>query len=84
MGHSYAGRLGLIAFVTAIGRGVLHADSVEETLWWASLALFGFAAIGFVAGELAGWIVHDSLRSSLTAEMARQQAAGKEKVAPKP
>ena len=85
MGHSYAGLLGPLAFLTAIGRGLLHADAVEQTLWWATLALFAFAAIGYVAGELAGWIVHDSVRATLVAEMARQQAAANsEKVAKKP
>jgi hypothetical protein len=85
VGHSYAGLLGPLAFLTAIGHGLLHANSVEQTLWRASVALFVFAAIGYFAGELAGWIINDSVRTRLVAEMARQQAAaGSEKVAKKP
>ncbi len=85
MGQSYAGLLGPLAFLTAIGHGLLHAAAIEQTLLRASMALFAFAAIGYVAGELAGWIVNDSVRASLVAERARQQAAaGNDKVAKKP
>ena len=83
MGSAYAGRLGLVAFLTAIGRGLLHADPPEEIVGWATLALVVFAAIGFVAGQWAGWIVEDSVRASLTAEMALREAAGKQPVAGK-
>lgn len=85
MGRSYAGLLGPLAFCTAIGHGLLHAEPVEQTLWSATLALGAFAALGYVAGEWAGWIVHDSVRASLIAETAtRQAAAGSDKVAKKP
>ena len=86
MGHSYAGLLGPLAFFTAIGHGLLHRPCRRANpLVGNAVALFAFAAIGYVAGELAGWIVNDSVRASLVAEMARQQAAAKsEKVAKKP
>jgi hypothetical protein len=85
VGRAYAGLLGSLAFLTAIGHGLVHAAATEETLWWATLGLFGFAAIGYVAGELAGWIVHDSVRATLVAEVARQQAnAANAKGAKKP
>jgi hypothetical protein len=67
--------LGLLAFCTAIGHGLLHAAAIEATLWWATLMLFAFAALGYLAGELAGWIVHDSVRASLIAETSARQAA---------
>ena len=34
------------------------------------MRLFAFALIGFVLGELAGWIVNDSVRSRLAVEIA--------------
>jgi hypothetical protein len=74
MGRAYAGRLGLVAFLTAIGHGLVHRAAADEALWRATLAMFAFAAIGYIAGELAGWIVQDSVRASLVAEMERQQA----------
>jgi hypothetical protein len=70
MGRSYAGILGPLAFVTEIARGVSRAAGNESTVMSAVVALFVFAAIGFVLGELAGWIVNDSVRSRLAAEIA--------------
>jgi hypothetical protein len=85
VGRSYAGLLGPLAFCTAIGRGLLHAAAVEQILWCGTVALVAFAAIGYVAGELAGWIVQDSVRASLIVETAiRQAAAASDKVAKKP
>jgi len=79
MGRSYAGILGPLAFLTEILRGMLHGGGSESTVMSAIAALFAFAAIGFVLGELAGWIVDDAVRSRLSAEMAAAKPA-----APKP
>jgi hypothetical protein len=76
--------LGLLAFFTVMVRGLMHGGDAEQTLGTASLALFVFAAIGFAVGELAGWIVQDSVRASLVAEMARQSATKNENPAKKP
>ena len=70
MGRSYAGILGPLAFVTEIARGVLRSAGNESTVTTAVAALFVFAAIGFVLGELAGWIVNDAVRSRLAMEIA--------------
>jgi hypothetical protein len=70
MGRSYAGILGPLAFVTELARGALRSAGTESTVTTAVAALFAFAAIGFVLGELAGWIVNDSVRSRLALEIA--------------
>jgi hypothetical protein len=70
MGRSYAGILGPLAFVTEVARGVSRSAGTESTVMAAVAALFAFAVIGFVLGELAGWIVNDSVRSRLAAEIA--------------
>ena len=75
MGRTYSGILGLIAFQAVIARGLLKAGGIEATLLHASLALFGFAALGYIAGTIAEMIVEDSVRGIVTAEAVAQQAA---------
>jgi hypothetical protein len=85
MGRSYAGILGPLAFMTEIARGVLRSAGTESTVMTAIGALFAFALIGFVLGELAGWIVNDAVRSRLAMEIAAAKpkaAAVKPAVAP--
>ena len=87
MGRSYAGILGPLAFVTEIARGVLRSAGTESTVMTAVAALFVFAFVGFVLGELAGWIVNDAVRSRLAAEIAAAKpktAAAKPNVAVAP
>jgi membrane protein YqaA with SNARE-associated domain len=73
MGRHYAGILGSLAFVAILLRSLLHGGgaetSIEQALWW----MAGFAAIGFVVGQLAEWIVGDSVRSRLQIELAAEQ-----------
>lgn len=73
MGRTYAGVLGLLAFQAVMMRGLLRSAGVEATFWQATLALFGFAALGYIAGNTAAWIVGESVRSGLAAEAAAQQ-----------
>lgn len=70
MGRSYAGILGPLAFLTEILHGLSHGGGSNSTIASAIVALFAFATIGFVLGELAAWIVDDSVRSRLAAELA--------------
>ena len=74
MGGSYAGILGLIAFLAAVARGWRNAESVEATLLVAWLSLLVFAAVGYVIGRIAGWIVEDSVVDEITAELEAQEA----------
>ena len=67
MGRHYAGILGLLAFLTIVMRGLVHGAGVESTLLAAAFHLFLFAFVGYMVGQLAGWIVHDSVRTKLAA-----------------
>lgn len=74
MGRRYAGVLGPLAFAIVVLRGLLHASSVESTLLCASISLMGFAAVGFITGQTAEWIIQDGVRSQFAARVAAQQA----------
>ena len=75
MGRSYAGVLGLVAFLTVAARGLVHVEGTESTLLTATLSMAAFAAVGAAVGQLAAWLVLDSVRSRVAAEAAAQQAA---------
>jgi hypothetical protein len=79
MGRAYAGILGPLAFALAIARGLAGGSGAEGTLAAASTAMFVFAALGYVAGQLAEYLVGESVRTQFHAAMAawevKQQAA---------
>ncbi|HEY2148051.1 MAG TPA: hypothetical protein VGH32_08950 [Pirellulales bacterium] len=70
MGRTYAGILGTLAFSTMLVRCLVKSVSIEATVGQAIACLAVFAVIGAIAGRLAGWIVDESVRSRLAAEMA--------------
>ena len=74
MGGSYAGTLGPIAFLTVVVRGWRDGNPIEATLLVAWLSLLVFAAVGFIVGQIGGWIVEDSVRADVAAELAAQEA----------
>ncbi len=61
MGRTYAGILGPISFGTVIARNLIDGGSVESAMIFASVALFVFAAIGFVIGTIAERIVVEAI-----------------------
>ncbi|MBI3838916.1 MAG: hypothetical protein HY288_13420 [Planctomycetia bacterium] len=67
VGRRYAGILGLLAFLTIVMRGLVHGSGVESTLLAAAFHLVFFAFVGYLVGQLAGWIVLDSVRAKLAA-----------------
>jgi hypothetical protein len=69
MGRSYAGILGPLAFATAVARGLVEGHGAEATLQTACLALFAFAALGYVLGRVAALIVDDSVRAAFRVEL---------------
>jgi len=73
VGRSFAGVLGLVAFVAAMARGWVAGGDVNHVVFDAWLGLILFAAVGYVAGSLAGWIVDDSVRSRVAMELAARQ-----------
>lgn len=70
MGRAYAGVLGTLAFLTVLVRCVVRSVPVEATIGQAMACLIVFAVIGSVVGQLAGWIMDESVRSRLMSEMA--------------
>lgn len=70
MGRAFASILGPLAFALAIARGVLESAGVEGTLLAASAALFVFAALGYITGQTADYLVSDSVRTQFSAAMA--------------
>ena len=75
MAHVYAGILGPLAFLTVVARGFIHGGGPMSTLFTAWCGLLAFSAIGYVVGRLAAWIVEDSVRSRIAAELAAEEAA---------
>ena len=73
MGRYYAGVLGPLAFGTLVFRGLIYGGSIESTLQMACLGLFAFAAIGFVAGQIASTVVEDSVRTKFALELQSQE-----------
>jgi len=69
VGRQYAGILGAIAFTTVVLQGLGHDAEVESTLRSAVISTGLFAAIGYAVGEVAGWIVLDSVRARWADEL---------------
>lgn len=78
MGRAYAGILGPLACTLVLCRGAISGSGLEATLLVACGAMFGFAAVGFVAGTLAETFVAEGVRQKfLTAlEQQRQNQSG--------
>jgi hypothetical protein len=70
MGRAYAGVLGPLAFAISIAKGVVAGSGIEGTLLAASAALFLFAAIGYVVGQTADYLVSESVQTQFRAAMA--------------
>jgi hypothetical protein len=70
MGRAYAGILGPLAFAISIARGVAGGSGVEGTLLAASAALFSFAALGYIIGQTADFLVSESVRTQFRVAMA--------------
>jgi hypothetical protein len=70
MGRTYAGILGPLACALVVARGVLHGAGAEGTLLSASGALFAFAALGYIVGQVADYLIRDSVRTQFQSAMA--------------
>jgi len=71
----YAGVLGPVAFATILARGLIDAGGVETTLKVATFCLFAFAAIGYVAGRIADFMVFETVHARLNEEIQAREAA---------
>jgi hypothetical protein len=83
MGRAYAGILGPLAFALSIARCLAAGSGVEGTLLAASAAMFAFAAIGYVAGQTAGYLVNESVRTQFQTAMAAWETKQQAKTQPK-
>ena len=63
MGRNYAGVLGLLAFGLILARGLLLGSDAEACLAAACGGLFGFAAVGLVAGTLADRFMNEAVKA---------------------
>ena len=73
MGRSYAGILGLTAFLAVMARGIVTGGSVDATLQNACIGLFLFAAVGAVIGRMAAGVVENAVRGKFAKELAARQ-----------
>jgi hypothetical protein len=70
MGRPYAGILGSLVFGSIVLRGVALGSGVEATVLAASAACFVFAALGYLSGTLAEFLIRDSVRLQFQSAMA--------------
>lgn len=75
MGRKYAGILGWLAFALTLARGLVSGRLEPGLLWQAVAAMFGLAAVGWLAGTLAESLVSESVRVRFAAAWQEQTAA---------
>ena len=75
MGRSYAGILGPLAGTLVLVRGAISGSGFEMTLMVACGAMFGFAAVGFIAGTLAESFIVEGVRQKFLAAMEQNRQA---------
>ena len=73
MARTYAGILGLLAFLTALAHGLMHGGGGVSALWTAWCSLLLFALLGCVIGWVAQRIVEDLVYDQMSAELAARQ-----------
>jgi len=69
MGRTYAGILGLLAFGLVLARGLLLGSDAASCLAAACGGLFGFAAVGLVAGTLADRFTAEAVKAKFEEAM---------------
>ena len=69
MGRTYAGILGILAFLLVLGRGLINGGSVETTIRVACTSLLVMALVGAIVGRLAAWFVEQSIRWQIQGEL---------------
>ena len=71
--RTYAGILGVIAFLTVLVRGLIDGGNVETTMQTAVMSLLAMALVGAVVGRLAAWFIEDSVRWQVQCELETHQ-----------
>jgi hypothetical protein len=63
-----------VAFGSQIARGCVHGGGAEATLFAAWLGLLIAYPLGCIVGMLGDWLVLESIRVQLAAEIATREA----------
>lgn len=74
MGRNYAGILGPLGMILVIARGLGNSGGAQSVLGSGILTVVMMSAVGYVLGELAAWIVEDSVRTKVASELAAIEA----------
>jgi hypothetical protein len=83
MGRTYAGILGPLAFALVTARSLVSGGGLEETLLAASAALFVLAAVGYLAGQTAEFLIRDAVRTQFQQAMANWNKTQNDKTSDK-
>ncbi len=78
MARTYAAVLGLLGFSAAIVRGIVEAQTANQTVWQAVFNLVAFGFVGLLVGCIAQWTVDDSIRSQLATQMQARPTSGEQ------
>lgn len=70
MGRAYAGILGTLACGITLARGLVAGTAIDGIVLAASATLFLFAAIGYLAGQMAELIVRDAVQTQFQTAVA--------------
>ena len=74
VGRRFASVLGPLALAVALVRGIRYGAGAESTFLAATMSLLAFSAVGYVAGQLGQWIVEESVRARVDAELKKQRS----------
>jgi hypothetical protein len=74
MGRSYAGVLGPISFVIVIARSMIDGGHAGSAIIHATIALFAFAAIGYVIGVVAERTVIEAVQMKFRKQWQANEA----------
>lgn len=69
MPRSFAASLSALAMAIVVLRGAARGEPIEVVTAEAMVAMFVFAVMGYVAGQIADYLVRDSLERSFRTRM---------------
>ena len=75
MAPIYAGILGILAFLTCLAHGTVHATDSDMVLLRGCGCLVGFAALGYLIGAIAERTIQESVRAVIEAEVEAARRA---------
>lgn len=78
MARIFAGVFGPLAFLTTLARGAVQGGSADATLLAAWCSLLLFSAGGYVIGWVARLTIDQSVRGTVSAELALMETPSEE------